>query len=72
MTDSVQSKEKQLLNNLNVRSILSSIRNKWEAHTPLTPMMLSEEVACGLSIAEFSHAFIISHHTTVPRKHDKK
>ena len=47
-----------------VRRALSTIRHKWFSHGPLSMFRLSDALSgTDASIAEFSFAFVISHHT---------
>lgn len=42
-----------------VRHTLSALRQRWDQHTPVYPMFLSEELSPDVTIAEFCVTFLL-------------
>ena len=46
---------------VNVRRALAKLRQRWEAHSPASPLCLVEEVEPGVTVSDFCVDFLLSH-----------
>lgn len=48
------------INQLNVRKTLNKLRQRWQNHSPISPIFLEEELESGLTISKFCVNFLIT------------
>lgn len=47
----------------NVRQSLALLRQRWERHSPVTPLCMAEELVEGLTVSEFCVGFLLMQRT---------
>ena len=46
-----------------IRKALSVLRQQWSAHSPATPICLTNTLEDDISISDFCFNFVVNHHT---------